>query len=117
MFSTLSPSLISWLFLGTAIALEVSGTSLLNMSAGFTKILPTIAALLLYGGAFFCLSQALKTIPLGIAYAIWCGFGIVCIAAIGCFIFKQNLSVPAYIGIFFILLGTLIATIFGNIKG
>lgn len=117
MFSFLSPSMVSWIFLFIAIFLEVGATSLLNISDGFKKPLPTISALLLYGGAFFCLSQALKSLPLSIAYAIWCGCGIVVIAAIGVLIFKQHLSYPAYLGIFLILIGTIIASAFGNIKG
>lgn len=107
----------AWLFLMGAIFLEVGATSLLNLSNGFRRIAPTCGSLGLYFCAFFCLARALKHIPLGLAYAIWCGFGIVCIAAIGAVIFKQHLAWGAYIGIALIMLGTVVASLFGNVKG
>lgn len=109
-------STLPWLFLTGAILLEVFATSLLNLSDGFRRALPTISSLVLYAGAFFCISQALKHIPLGIAYAVWCGFGIVCIVAIGVIVFRQPLSLPAYGGIGLIILGTILACIFGGIR-
>ncbi|MBA5726094.1 MULTISPECIES: DMT family transporter [Bombella] len=107
---------LAWLFLFGAILLEVLATSLLNISNGFRKPLPTIGSLLLYGAAFFCLAQALKCVPLGIAYAVWCGVGIVCIAVIGVTIFRQPLNLTAYLGIGLILLGTLLACLSGGVR-
>ncbi|WP_237442507.1 multidrug efflux SMR transporter [Saccharibacter sp. 17.LH.SD] len=108
-------SSIAWVFLFAAIFLEVGATSLLNLSDGFRRLLPTASSLALYAGAFFCLSRALKHIPLGIAYAVWCGFGIVCIVAIGVVVFRQSLPLPAYGGIALIVLGTILASIFGGV--
>ena len=107
---------LAWLFLFGAILLEVLATSLLNISNGFRKPLPTIGSLLLYGAAFFCLAQALKCVPLGIAYAVWCGVGIVCIVLIGVTIFRQPLSLTAYLGVGLIMLGTLLACLSGGVR-
>lgn len=110
-------ALTSWIFLFIAILLEVGATSLLNLSDGFRRVLPTITSLALYGGAFFFLSCALRHIPLGIAYAVWCGFGSVCIVAIGVVVFRQSFPLPAYGGIALIVLGTILASLFGGAKG
>lgn len=106
----------AWLYLFTAIILEVGATTLLNMSEGFRRIVPTLGALGLYGIAFFCLSRALRDIPLGIAYAVWCGFGIVCIVAIGLVVFRQQLSLMAYLGIALIIAGTVLASLAGAVR-
>lgn len=106
----------AWLYLFTAIVMEVGGTTLLNMSEGFRRLLPTAGALGLYVVSFFCLSRALRDIPLGIAYAVWCGFGIVCIVAIGLVVFRQHLSLTAYMGIAFIILGTILASLGGAVR-
>lgn len=109
-------TLTAWLFLFAAIVLEVGATSLLNLSDGFRRLLPTIGSLTVYTGAFFCLARALQQIPLGIAYAVWCGFGIICIVAIGVVILRQSLPLPAYLGIAFIAIGTVLASLFGGVK-
>ncbi|QHI96446.1 QacE family quaternary ammonium compound efflux SMR transporter [Aristophania vespae] len=106
----------AWLYLFAAILLEVGATTLLNMSEGFRRLLPTSGSLILYGTAFFCLSRALRDIPLGIAYAVWCGFGIVCIVAIGLIVFRQNLSFTAYLGIALIIIGTVLASMAGAVR-
>ncbi|GBQ06527.1 MULTISPECIES: multidrug efflux SMR transporter [Saccharibacter] len=113
----MSAATLSWAFLFVAIVLEVGATSLLNLSDGFRRILPTIGSLALYAGAFYCLSCALRHIPLGIAYAVWCGFGSVCIVAIGVVVFRQSFPLPAYGGIALIVLGTILASLFGGVKG
>lgn len=98
----------AYVFLGMAILCEVAGSSFLNASQGFSKLLPTLALIVLYAGSFWALSQALKTIPLGIAYATWAGLGMVLTAAIGMFVFKQKLDAAAFVGIGLIIAGTLI---------
>jgi len=97
-----------WLYLSLAIALEVISTTFLKASNGFTRPGLTAFVLLGYAGAFYFLSLALKTIPLGIAYAIWAGIGIAAIAVIGRVVYAQKLSGPAIIGICLILAGVLI---------
>ncbi|MDF7673177.1 multidrug efflux SMR transporter [Acetobacteraceae bacterium ESL0709] len=106
----------AWLYLFSAILLEVGATTLLNLSEGFRRLLPTVGALALYTAAFFCLSRALRDIPLGIAYAVWCGFGIVCIVAIGLVMFRQHLSLMAYCGIAFIIIGTVLTSLAGAVR-
>lgn len=88
-----------YVYLALAIILEVLGSSFLKASNGFSKVLPTTLTIVASIGCFFFLSHALKTIPLGIAYAIWAGVGIVLTAIISVVVFKQSLDFPAVIGI------------------
>ena len=90
---------MGYVYLALAIILEVLGSSLIKVSDGFTKIIPTSIMLIAYVTCFYFLSLTLKTIPLGIAYAIWGGLGIVLTAIISVVIFKQNLDLPAILGI------------------
>jgi small multidrug resistance pump len=103
-----------YLFLGLAILFEIIGTSFLKISAGFTKILPTIVVALSYIACFYFMSLSLKTIPLGIVYAVWAGVGIVLIALISVFIFKQSLDIPAIVGIALIVAGVFTINIFSK---
>lgn len=80
----------SYLFLVIAILGEVGATSALKASDGFTKLWPAILSVLGYGIAFYFLSLTLRTIPVGIAYAIWAGVGIVFMALIGLVAFGQS---------------------------
>ena len=86
-----------------AIITEVIGTSVLKASEEFTKLGPSIIVLISYSAAFYFLSLVLKTIPVGVAYAIWSGIGIALITIVGAIVFKQIPDVPAIIGIFFII--------------
>lgn len=81
-----------WLLLGGAIALEVCATSLLKLSDGFARPLYGAASMALYGLCFWLLAFAFLRIPVGVAYAVWCGVGIVAITLIGVFAFRQPLS-------------------------
>jgi len=103
-----------WVYLIIAIFGEVLGTSSLKLSAGFTKLVPSIIVVIGYSVAFYFLSISLKYIPLGIAYAIWCGIGIVLIALIGFIFYKQPLDIPAILGIVLIFAGVLIINLFSN---
>lgn len=73
---------MQYLYLAAAILSEVIGTSFMKQSEGFSKPLPSVVTFIAYAIAFYCLSQTLKTIPTGVAYAIWSGVGIVLIVAI-----------------------------------
>jgi small multidrug resistance pump len=99
---------VAYAILFVAIVAEVIATSALNASDGFTRLTPSLITLAGYGLAFFCLSQTLRTIPVGIAYAIWSGVGIVLIAAVGWIWFRQALDVAAMVGIGMILAGVLV---------
>ncbi|ENU92217.1 DMT family transporter [Acinetobacter vivianii] len=98
----------NWIILFIAIIAEVIATSALKSSEGFTKPLASIVVVLGYVIAFYCLSLTLKTIPVGIAYAIWSGVGIVLITTVAWFVFDQKLDVWGIIGIALIMSGVLI---------
>ncbi|KFC22881.1 DMT family transporter [Chryseobacterium sp. FH1] len=105
---------MKYLFLGLAIIFEVVGSSFMKASEGFTKWLPSIVVIVAYLICFYFLSLALKTIPLGVAYAIWAGLGIVLTAMVSVFIFKQKLDSPAIIGILLIVIGVVIMNFFSK---
>lgn len=103
-----------YLLLSLAIIAEVVATSFLTKTDGFTKPVPTLICLGFYAAAFASLAHVVKVMPVGIAYAIWCGAGIVLVAGIGWMVFGQKMDLPALIGISFILLGTVIVNVFSN---
>lgn len=107
----------AYILLGLAIISEVTGSTFLVKSEGFTKIGPSIAVVILFSFAFYLLSQVIKVIPLGIAYAIWAGVGIILTAIIGYFIFKQSLDIPALIGIGLIISGVVVINLFSSSAG
>nr|WP_237180568.1 multidrug efflux SMR transporter [Roseomonas haemaphysalidis] len=107
----------TYLPLFVAIALEVMATSALQASQQFTRPWPTALMALGYLGAFYCLSLALRGIPVGVAYAIWSGLGIVLISAVGWVAFGQKLDLPAMIGIGMILAGVLVVNLFSATAG
>jgi small multidrug resistance protein len=104
----------TYLILFLAIVFETVATSFLKQSGQFTKLVPSIFTLLGYAAAFYCLSIVLKSIPVGIAYAIWSGVGIVLIALIGFFVFKQHLDLAAIIGLALIIAGVVVINVFSN---
>lgn len=97
-----------WILLAIAIAGEVTGTTALKASEGFTRFWPSIGAVVSYVVAFYFLALVLKTIPVGIAYAIWAGAGVAAIALIGLFFFGQKLDWAAITGIVLIIAGVVI---------
>jgi small multidrug resistance pump len=99
---------MQWLYLGAAIVAEVIATSVLKASEGFTRLIPSLVVLIGYGTAFYFLSLTLRTMPLGIAYAVWSAVGIALVSAIGWLLYKQSLDTPAIIGIGFIVTGVVI---------
>lgn len=105
---------MSYLFLTIAIIAEVIATSALKASQGFSVLIPSIITILGYGVALFFLSLTLKTIPVGIAYAIWSGAGIVLISTVGWIFFKQHLDLAAIIGLGLMLAGIIVINVFSN---
>jgi multidrug transporter EmrE-like cation transporter len=101
-------------YLAIAIIAEVIATSALKASDGFTRLIPSIVTAIGYGLAFWCMSHSMKTIPVGLAYAIWSGVGIVLITAIAWVLFKQKLDAPALIGMGLILAGVLTINLFSK---
>ncbi len=109
----MSPAAV-YALLFLAIVLEVIGTTALQMSQQFTKLLPSTVLVVCYATAFYLLSLTLKSIPVGIAYAIWSALGIVLISAVGLIYFKQRLDLPAMIGLGLIISGVLVVNLFSK---
>ena len=103
-----------WVFLSIAIISEVIATSCLKASEGFTRFWPSVVVVIGYLLAFYLLSLTLKTIPVGIAYAVWSGVGIVLIAMVGWLFLGQSLDMPAIIGLVFIITGVMVINIFSR---
>lgn len=104
----------NWLLLAAAICFEVVATSALKASAGFSKLWPSLLAAGGYALAFYFLALTLRTIPVGVAYAIWAGAGVALITLIGWLVFNQTLDLAAVIGILFIVVGVLILNLFSK---
>lgn len=101
-----------YLYLVMAIAGEVLGTSALKASYGMTKLWPAIVVLVGYTLTFWSLSIALKSLPVGVVYAIWSGLGIVSIVLIGIFVFKEQFTLLHFLGTGLIVAGVGVLTVF-----
>lgn len=110
----MNPTLTAYTLLGCAIVTEVTGSTFLAKSDGFSKPVPTAITLICFAIAFYLLSHVVKTIPLGIAYAIWSGVGLILTAIIGVVVLKQPLDLPAIIGIALIIAGVVVMNVFSN---
>ncbi len=106
--------ILTYSVLFVAILLEVIGTTFLQRSQQFTHIVPTVMMGLCYAASFYFLSLALKSMPLGIAYAIWSGLGIVLVSVIGLVAFGQKLDLAAVIGLGLIVAGVVIVNLFSG---
>jgi multidrug transporter EmrE-like cation transporter len=106
----------NWLFLVIAIFGEVVATSALKSSDGFTKLVPSGVVVAGYGIAFYFLSLALKSIPVGIAYAIWAGLGIVLVAAIAWIFHGQKLDLWALVGMGLIVCGVVVLNLLSKVS-
>ncbi|WP_199259434.1 DMT family transporter [Paracoccus binzhouensis] len=105
---------LTYATLFTAITLEVVGTTFLQRSEQFTRLVPTLLMGLCYAASFYFLSLALRAMPLGIAYAIWSGLGIVLVSLIGLFVFGQRLDFAAVLGLGMIVAGVVIVNLFSG---
>lgn len=103
-----------WILLGSAIVAEVIATSALKASDGFSRLWPSLIVIVGYGVAFVLLSLTLRTIPVGIAYAIWSGVGIVLITLVAWLLFGQKLDLAALLGMGLIVAGVLVINIFSR---
>ena len=104
----------SYVYLAIAIIAEVIGTTALKAADGFTRLGPSLVTVLSYATAFYFLALTLKVIPVGVAYAIWSGVGIVIIAAIGWVWYRQSLDLPALIGLGLIIAGVAVVNLFSR---
>lgn len=105
---------MKYIYLALAIVFEVVGSGFLKASDGFSKPIATAVTLIAYLICFFFFSLALRELPLGLAYAVWGGLGIVLTALVSVFVFKQQLDVPALIGIALIVLGVFVLNFFSK---
>ncbi len=108
---------MNYIYLFAAIICEVIATSALKATEGFSRLWPSVVVVVGYGLAFYCLSLTLRTIPVGIAYAVWSGIGIVLIALAGWIVYRQPLDMPAIIGMALILAGVTIINLFSRTAG
>ena len=104
-----------WIFLSVAIVSEVIATSALKASEGFSRLWPSLIVAAGYIAAFYFLSLTLKTIPIGVAYAIWSGAGVALIALIAWVFFGQALDAPAIIGLLLIVAGVIALNSFSKV--
>ncbi len=98
----------AWLSLALAIVAEVIGTSALKAADGFSRFWPSLIVVAGYGAAFYFLSLTLRQVPVGIAYAVWSGVGIVLITMIGVLVFRQKIDLAGIVGIALIIAGVLV---------
>ncbi len=103
-----------WIYLAIAIIAEVIATTALKAAAGFTRPLPSLVVVTGYAIAFFCLSLTLRSVPIGIAYAIWSGVGIVLVSVAAWLLFGQRLDLPALLGIALIMTGVLVINLWSK---
>ena len=95
-----------WLILAFAILLELSGTICLKLSHGFTRLLPSLGVVCFYLGSFTLMAQSLKTLEVGIVYAIWAGVGTALIAVVGILAFGESITAFKILGLLMIIGGT-----------
>jgi small multidrug resistance pump len=108
---------LAYLFLSVAIVAEVIATSALRAAEGFTVLLPSVVAVIGYVVAFYFLSLTLKTMPVGVAYAIWSGVGIVLVSIVALVLYKQVLDLPALLGMGLIMAGVIVINLFSKTAG
>ena len=105
---------MAYVYLGLAIAAEVIATSTLKASAEFTRLWPSLIVIAGYGAAFYFMTLTLRTIPVGITYAIWSGLGIVLVAAVAAVWYKQMPDVAAMMGMGLIIAGVVVIQVFSK---
>ncbi|MBB3139662.1 small multidrug resistance pump [Halomonas organivorans] len=106
---------MAYLYLALAIIAEVIATSSLKASQEFTRLWPSLVVVVGYTLAFYLLTLALRTLPVGIAYAVWAGLGIVLVTLIGILVYGERLDVPAVLGLAMIIGGVVIIQVFSRV--
>ena len=105
---------MSYFYLALAIAAEVAGTSLLKVTEEFTKLVPTTFLVIFYVISFWLMTLALRDLPLGVVYAVWSGLGIVLVAIIGAFVYKEVPDLASMIGMALIISGVVVMHLFSK---
>ena len=106
----------NFVFLALAIVAEAVATTALKMSEQFTRLLPSAVVVVGYAAAFYFLSLSLRTIPVGVAYAVWSAVGIVLITVVGAVVFRQVPDLPAVIGLALIIAGVAVINLFSKMS-
>lgn len=107
---------MEYLLLGVAIVCEIIASSLLHTSKGFTVFWPSLGCTIFYVICFYAFSKALMKIDLGVAYATWCAFGIVCTTIISVLFFEQRITFLGIIGVILIVVGCILLNLFGTVQ-
>jgi small multidrug resistance pump len=107
-------SCMSWVYLSLAIGFEVVATSLIKLTAGFTRLEWTAVVLCLYGVSFFMMARAVRELEVGLVYAVWSGVGTAAIVTIGIVFLGESLSVAKLLGIGLIVAGVLVLNLLGG---
>jgi multidrug transporter EmrE-like cation transporter len=102
------------MMLGLAIVAEVIGTTALKASESFTRLGPSLVVVVGYGVAFYCLSVVLKSMPVGVAYAVWSGLGIALITLVAYVVYGQRIDLAGVIGMFLIIAGVVVLNVFSR---
>nr|WP_174823036.1 multidrug efflux SMR transporter [Pararhodospirillum oryzae] len=106
--------MMQWVYLAIAIVTETIATSAMKAAEGFTRAIPSLVVVMGYGISFYFFSQTLKTLPVGMAYAIWSGVGLVLVTLAGWILYGQKLDAPALIGIALIGAGVVVMNVFSS---
>ncbi len=113
----MSPLSVAYVFLALAIISEVTATTALKATEGFTRLWPTLLSMAGYGSAFFFLSKTMTHIPVGVTYAVWAGAGLVMITLVARWLYDQRPDVPALIGMGLIVAGIVVMGSFSKSFG
>ena len=108
---------MAYLYLALAIVTEVVGTSFLKATGEFSKLVPSVVVVVSYLASFYFMTLVLRTIPVGVTYAIWAGVGIVLVAVIAAIVYKQIPDLPAIIGMALIIAGVVVIHLFSKSTG
>jgi len=108
---------MAYFYLAIAIIAEVAATSALKASAEFTRLVPSLIVIVGYGIAFYCMTLVLRSIPVGVTYAVWAGLGIVLVTIVGAILYKEIPDMPAVIGIGLIIAGVVVINVYSNTIG
>lgn len=105
---------VDWFYLAIAIVSEVMATSALKATEGFSRLIPSVLVVIGYGSAFYFLSLTLRSIPLGVAYAIWSGVGIALVSLVGWLLYRQTIDMAGGVGMAMIVSGVLVINLFSK---
>lgn len=105
---------MGYVYLSIAVVVEVIATMALKSSEGFTRLVPSVIVVVGYGTAFYLLTLVLKTIPVGITYAVWAGLGIALVTIAAAVVFGEIPDMPAIVGITLIMTGVVVINLFSR---